>query len=85
VRPQESRLFLPLGAGRVVRQGAVALRGWCGTHGSGICGAHGLSGGMGVRCGCGTHARRFGRSPSIQRESLLRIEKWEVVKMLRVL
>jgi len=60
------------------------LCGLCGICGSGICGEHGPSGGRGGRCGCGTHARRSGRSPNIQRESLLRIEQWEVVKMLQV-
>ena len=81
----ESRLFLQLGEGRFVRQEEAVLYGLYGIYGNGIYGASGPSGGRGERCGCGTHARRSGRSPSIQRESLLRIEKWEVVKMLRVL
>jgi len=68
-----------------VRQEEVVLCGLCGICGSGIYGEHGPSGGREGRCGCGTHARRSGRSPNIQRESLLRIEQWEVVKMLQVL
>jgi len=53
------------------------LHEWCVRCGSGIYEEHGQSDETEGRCVCGTHARRFGRSPSTQRESLLRIEKCE--------
>ena len=60
------------------KQEEAGLYGWCGICENGIYEEHGQTVQMGERCGYGTHARKFGRSPSNQRESLLRIKSCEV-------